>query len=233
MGSVFERAAQLIQGKDPLIGGILGTTMYMAVLSSLIAFVMGATIGMLVASNRFRGKTAVKIVLRTLMGLPPVVVGIVLYILFSNTGPFRSLHLIYSVPLMIIAQVVLITPIAAGMTESSVASVVEGCKPTLKGLRLSPLKRFGLTMYECKYQLLSVYLFSFARAISEVGAVQIVGGNILYKTRVMTTAIALNYNTGDFSYAVALSIILLAIALALNLVAGILQYVARRRYDHV
>ncbi len=132
---------------------------------------------------------------------------------------------------MIIAQVVLITPIAAGMTESSVSSVVERCKPTLKGLGLSPIKRFFLTLYECKYQLVSVYLFAFARAISEVGAVQIVGGNILYKTRVMTTAIALNYNTGDFAYAVALGIILLAIALAMNLVAGILQLVARRGHD--
>ena len=231
MGSAFQKAWELILGKDPLVGSILGTTMYMAVLSSLIAFVLGGTIGMLIASNRFRGKTVVKIILRTLMGLPPVVVGIVLYILFSNTGPFRVLGLIYSVPLMIIAQVVLITPIAAGMTESSVSSVVELCKPTLKGLGLSPMRRFFLTLYECKYQLISVYLFAFARVISEVGAVQIVGGNILYKTRVMTTAIALNYNTGDFAYAVALGIILLAIALAMNLTAGILQLVARRRHD--
>lgn len=231
MGSVFEKAWELIQGKDPLIGGILGTTMYMAVLSSLISFLLGAFIGMLIANHNFKGKTVVKIILRTLMGLPPVVVGIVLYMLFSNTGPFRALKLIYSVPLMIIAQVVLITPIAAGMTESSVSSVVERCKPTLKGLGLSPIKRFFLTLYECKYQLVSVYLFAFARAISEVGAVQIVGGNILYKTRVMTTAIALNYNTGDFAYAVALGIILLAIALAMNLVAGILQLVARRGHD--
>ena len=228
MSSVFAKARDLIVGNDPLIGGILRTTMYMALVSSAIAFVLGAIVGLLVSYNRFPGKTAVKIVLRTLMGLPPVVVGIVLYILFSNTGPFRALGLIYSVPLMIIAQIVLITPIAAGMTESSVASVVERCKPTIKGLRLNPLKRFSLTLYECKYQLLSVYLFSFARAISEVGAVQIVGGNILYKTRVMTTAIALNYNTGDFSYAVALGIVLLVIALAVNLVAGVLQFVARR-----
>lgn len=228
MNSAFEKARQLILGKDALVGGILSTTMEMALVSSAIAFLLGAIIGLLIAYHRFPGKTVVKIILRTLMGLPPVVVGIVLYILFSNTGPFRALGLIYSVPLMIIAQVVLITPIAAGMTESSVAAVVEGSKPTIKGLRLNPIKRFSLTLYECKYQLLSVYLFSFARAISEVGAVQIVGGNILYKTRVMTTAIALNYNTGDFSYAVALGIILLAIALAVNLVAGILQFVARR-----
>ena len=218
----------MILEKDVLVGEILKTTLHMAFISSAIAFLLGAIIGLLIAYNRFPGKTAIKIIIRTLMGLPPVVVGIILYVLFSNTGPFRALKLIYSVPLMIIAQIVLITPIAAGMTESSVAFVVERSKPTIKGLRLNPVKRFSLSLYECKYQLLSVYLFSFARAISEVGAVQIVGGNILYKTRVMTTAIALNYNTGDFSYAVALGIILLAIALAVNLVAGILQFVARR-----
>ena len=228
MASSFEKAGQLILEKDALVGGILKTTLHMAFISSAIAFFLGAIIGLLIAYNRFPGKTAIKIIIRTLMGLPPVVVGIILYVLFSNTGPFRALKLIYSVPLMIIAQIVLITPIAAGMTESSVAFVVERSKPTIKGLRLNPVKRFSLSLYECKYQLLSVYLFSFARAISEVGAVQIVGGNILYKTRVMTTAIALNYNTGDFSYAVALGIILLAIALAVNLVAGILQFVARR-----
>ena len=223
----------MILGKDAMVSGIINTTLRMAFTSSVIAFLLGSVIGLLVSYNRFYGKTVVKIILRTLMGLPPVVVGIVLYILFSNTGPFRALGLIYSVPLMIIAQVVLITPIAAGMTESSVSTVVERCRPTLKGLRISHTGRFALTLYECKYQLLSVYLFSFARAISEVGAVQIVGGNILYKTRVMTTAIALNYNTGDFSYAIALGIVLLIIALAVNLIAGILQYVARRRYDRV
>ena len=221
----------MILEKDALVGEILKTTLHMAFISSAIAFLLGAIIGLLIAYNRFPGKTAIKIIIRTLMGLPPVVVGIILYVLFSNTGPFRALKLIYSVPLMIIAQIVLITPIAAGMTESSVAHLVERCKPTLKGLHLSPIKKFSLTLYECKYPLLSVYLFSFARAISEVGAVQIVGGNILYKTRVMTTAIALNYNTGDFSYAIALGIILLIISLAVNLVAGILQFVARRGHD--
>ena len=233
MNSAFEKAWSLIVGQDAMVAGILSTTMEMALVSSAVAFFVGAVVGLLIAYHRFPGKTVVKILLRTLMGLPPVVVGIVLYVLFSNTGPFRALRLIYSVPLMIIAQIVLITPIAAGMTESSVSSVVERCKPTLRGLRLGPVKRFSLTLYECKYQLLSVYLFSFARAISEVGAVQIVGGNILYKTRVMTTAIALNYNTGDFSYAVALGIILLAIALAANLGAGALQFLARRGRDRV
>ncbi|MCR4660653.1 MAG: ABC transporter permease [Clostridia bacterium] len=229
MGSSFEQAWQLIVGSDKMLNGILSTTMHMALISSAIAFILGAIIGLLIAYNDFPGKNVIRIILRTLMGLPPVVVGIVLFILFSNTGPFGKLGLIYSVPLMIIAQIVLITPIAAGMTESSVNTVINQCKPTLLGLKISPIKRFLLALFESKYQLIAVYLFSFARAISEVGAVQIVGGNILYKTRVMTTAIALNYNTGDFSYAVALGIILLAIALIVNLIAGLLQYGVSKR----
>ena len=132
---------------------------------------------------------------------------------------------------MIIAQVVLITPIVAGMTETSLSPLVDRMRPTLKGLNLSLPKKTALVLFEGKYQLIAVYLFAFARAISEVGAIQIVGGNILNKTRTMTTAIALNYNTGDFSLAVALGIILLAIALGVNLVAGLLQIGLKKRND--
>ncbi len=208
---------------DPMLENIVNTTLKMAFTSSIIALLLGALIGLIVAYNEFPGKRVVVTVLRTLMGLPPVVVGIFVYILFSGTGPFGSLRLIYSVELMIIAQIVLITPIVAGMTETAISPIIDGMRPTLKGLRVNPVKKLFLTMNESKYQLIAVYLFAFARAISEVGAVQIVGGNILYKTRVMTTAIALNYNTGDFSMAVALGFILLLISLGVNCVAALLQ----------
>ncbi len=222
---------RLMQDKDPLLDNIVKTTLQMAFTSSIIAFLLGTLIGLVIVFNEFPGKKVVVTILRTLMGLPPVVVGIIVYILFSGTGPFGRLRLIYSVKLMIIAQVVLITPIVAGMTETAVSPVVGGLRPTLDGLQLNPFKKFRLTIAESKYQLVAVYLFAFARAISEVGAVQIVGGNILYKTRVMTTAIALNYNTGDFSMAVALGFILLLIALSVNLVAAILQFGLKKKND--
>ena len=198
----------------------------MAFSSSIIAFLFGTLIGLLVAFNDFPGKRIVVTFMRTLMGLPPVVVGIIVYVLFSGTGPFGNLGLIYSVKLMIIAQVVLITPIVAGMTETAISPIV---KNSLKGMGANPFKRVFLIIGESKYQLIAVYLFAFARAISEVGAVQIVGGNILYKTRVMTTAIALNYNTGDFSMAIALGFILLMISLCVNCVAALLQFGLKRR----
>ncbi|MBR2955594.1 MAG: ABC transporter permease [Clostridia bacterium] len=221
----------MVIGQDPMLQNIVKTTLEMAFTSSILALLFGVLIGLVVAYNNFPGKKVVVVILRTLMGLPPVVVGIVVFILFSGTGPFGHLKLIYSVELMIVAQVVLITPIVAGMTETSLTPIVDRMRPTVKGLGLSVPKKFFLVLNEGKYQLIAVYLFAFARAISEVGAIQIVGGNILNKTRTMTTAIALNYNTGDFALAVALGIILLAIALGVNLVAGLLQMGLKKRND--
>lgn len=197
--------------------------MEMALASSVISLLLGAPIGILIAISQFRGKGIVRIILRTLMGLPPVVVGIIIYVLFSGTGPFGGLNLIYSVELMIIAQVVLITPIVAGMTETYLSKLAPAIICTAKGLNIKKGKVLLLAANESKVELIAVYLFAFARATAEVGAVQIVGGNILHKTRVMTTTIALNYNTGQFEYAVALGIILLLIAVIVNCVAAILQ----------
>lgn len=229
--TAFQKAWEMVIGQDPMLQNIVKTTLEMAFTSSILALLFGVLIGLVVAYNNFPGKKVVVVILRTLMGLPPVVVGIVVFILFSGTGPFGHLKLIYSVELMIVAQVVLITPIVAGMTETSLTPIVDRMRPTVKGLGLSVPKKFFLVLNEGKYQLIAVYLFAFARAISEVGAIQIVGGNILNKTRTMTTAIALNYNTGDFALAVALGIILLAIALGVNLVAGLLQMGLKKRND--
>ena len=229
--TAFQKAWEMVIGQDPMLQNIVKTTLEMAFTSSILALLFGVLIGLVVAYNNFPGKKVVVVILRTLMGLPPVVVGIVVFILFSGTGPFGHLKLIYSVELMIVAQVVLITPIVAGMTETSLTPIVDRMRPTVKGLGLSVSKKFFLVLNEGKYQLIAVYLFAFARAISEVGAIQIVGGNILNKTRTMTTAIALNYNTGDFALAVALGIILLAIALGVNLVAGLLQMGLKKRND--
>lgn len=228
MVRAFSQALELMLSGNELLGEIVATTIKMALSSSLLALLLGVPIGILVAISNFNGKKILVIIMRAFMGFPPVVVGIVLYVLFSGTGPFGKLGLIYSVELMIIAQVVLITPIVAGMTESAASAVSERFLDTALGLKLNKGKVLILTLIECKYQIIAVYLFAFARAMSEVGAVQIVGGNILHKTRVMTTTIALNYNTGDFSYAIALGIILMLIVIAVNLVASVLQKGAKK-----
>ncbi|HPD02754.1 MAG TPA: ABC transporter permease [Eubacteriales bacterium] len=223
MFSAIEEAFRLIASGDATLNEIIATTFKMAFASSLTALLLGAPLGVLLATARFPGKSIIVHILRTFMGLPPVVAGIVLYMLFSGTGPFGSLKLIYSVELMIIAQIVLITPIVAGLTESYASAIAPSVLETSKGLRLNPFKVPLLVANESKFQLISIYLTGFSRAIAEVGAVQIVGGNILRKTRVMTTVIALNYRTGQFTYAIALGIILLLISFAVNFAAGMIQ----------
>ncbi len=223
MTESLARAFSLVFSGDKVLSEIILTTLRMAFSSSLAALLIGVPLGLLIAANEFPGKKAVVMFIRTCMGFPPVVVGIIVYILFSGIGPFGKLGLIYSVELMIIAQVVLITPIVAGMTETAASPICDRLSETAKGLRMGKSKVLALTFVESKYQIIAVYLFAFARAMSEVGAVQIVGGNILHKTRVMTTTIALNYNTGDFAYAVALGVILMLIVVAVNLAASLLQ----------
>lgn len=223
MANSFVKAFELIFSGDKNLYEIIFTTLYMAFTSSIISLILGCPFGVMISTTKFRGKSTVKLFMRTLMGLPPVAVGIIVYVLFSGTGPFGSLKLIYSVELMIIAQVLLITPVVAGMTDNALESIAPPIIATAKGLNFNFLKTQVLVINEGKYQLLAVYLYAFARAIAEVGAVQIVGGNILHKTRVMTTTIALNYNTGQFNYAISLGIILLLISLLLNLLANVLQ----------
>ena len=221
-----------------MLSEIVATTLLMSLRSSLYSFIIGVPLGILIALNEFPGKKAVVTVIRTLMGLPAVAVGIFIYLLFSGTGPFGKSGLIYSVTLMVIAQVVLITPIVAGMTENAVSGLTVAMKESAYGMGLSKGKTFLLALNESKYQLIAVYLFAISRSIAEVGAVQIVGGNILHKTRVMTTAIALNYmttaialnyNTGQFQLALALGIILILIVLALNVAASLLQAGLKKR----
>lgn len=228
VAEAFSKAFALMGEGNPLFGEIVRTTLVMCLQSSVYSMLIGVPIGVLVAIGSFPGKKIVVTVMRTLMGLPAVAVGIFVYLLFSGTGPFGGLGLMYSVELMVIAQVILITPVVAGMTESAVSPAYEGMRETVKGLNLNKGKAMLLAVNECKYQMIAVYLFAFGRSIAEVGAVQIVGGNILHKTRVMTTAIALNYNTGQFQLALALGIVLILIVLTVNVAATLLQRGRRR-----
>ena len=219
MTAAFEKAFALMGEGNTLLNEIVATTMEMCVQSSLYAMLIGVPIGALVGVARFPGRRVVVLIMRTLMGLPAVAVGILVYLLFSGTGPFGKLGLMYSVELMVIAQVILI----------AVAPAYDAMRDTAAGMGLNKAKIALLAVNETKYQLVATYLFAFSRSIAEVGAVQIVGGNILHKTRVMTTAIALNYNMGQFSLALALGIILMLIVLGLNVIASALQAGFRKK----
>ena len=223
MGSALEKAIELILSADAEMLNILSVTAKMSLQSSVIALLIGVPIGIWLGTCRFPGRGILLVLNRTLMGLPPVVCGLVFYLLFSGVGPFRHLKLLFTVKIMVMAQVVLITPIVVGNMESYVGSIAPAVRETAKGLRLTRLRTFCLLVNECVYQIFSAYLLAFSRSIAEVGAVSMVGGAIAWKTNVMTTAIMQYTNRGNFSLAIALGIILLSVSLLVNIVLSLLQ----------
>lgn len=223
MGSALERAFRLLLSGDLQLLSIITVTLKMTLLSSFAALLLGAPFGVLLASARFPGRRTLILLNRTLMGLPPVVCGLLCYLLFSGVGPLRHLKLLFTVTGMVIAQVILITPVVAGSMETALSSFVGEIRETARGLGLSRGRTFLLTLGESKYALISTYLLGFGRAMAEVGAVSMVGGAIAYKTNVMTTAIMMYTNIGDFSFALALGVLLLIISLVVNVIAQLIQ----------
>lgn len=223
MNGAFAHALTLLLAGDPLLTSILRVTLVMTFFSSCSALLLGAPYGVLLASARFPGRKTLILVNRTMTGLPPVVCGLFCYLLFSGTGPLRGLHLLFTVTGMVIAQVLLITPIIAGSMETAITHFVMPLRESARGIGLSRGRTFLLTLNEGKYALFSSYLLGFGRAMAEVGAVSMVGGAIAYKTNVMTTAIMMYTNMGNFSYALALGMLLLLISLIVNILAHLLQ----------
>ena len=223
MKTSLVKAIQLILSMDAELLDILGVTAEMSLQSSILALLIGLPIGIWLGACRFPGRNTLLVANRTLMGMPPVVCGLVFYMLFSGVGPFRHLRLLFTVDIMILAQIVLITPIVVGNMETYVSGVAPAVRETAKGLGFGALKTFRLLCNECVYPIISAYLLAFARSIAEVGAVSMVGGAIAWKTNVMTTAIMQHTNRGNFSLGVALGIILLTVSLMVNILISLLQ----------
>lgn len=198
-------------------------TLQMAALSTVISTAIGVPLGVCVGLYRFRGKRLVMRILNTLMGLPPVLAGLIVFFILSRSGPLGTLRLLYTLPAMVTAQVVLITPIVCGLSATAISGVAPRVHETAHGMGLSRGRELVCLLYECRSQLLSIVFVAFGRSIGEVGAVMLVGGNVQYKTRVMTTAIMLETNMGHFEYAAALGIALLAVSFIINSIALSLQ----------
>lgn len=216
----IKQAFELLFPPDKELLQIIGVTLKMSFFSTLISCFIGLPLGTFIGTKNFRGKSFIKKLIHTLMGLPPVVAGLIVYSLFTHYGPLGSLNLLFTVRVMVIAQVILITPVVTGLTSSFVQNTSKPIIETSKGIGLSSSKTVMLCLSEGRNSLLSVVLNAFGRSIAEVGAVSIVGGNIQWKTRVMTTAILLETNKGKFSFALALGIILLLIAFIVNALAS-------------
>ena len=195
----------------------------MAFFSTSISACLGTPLGVLIGSRDFWGKRLTVRILNTLMGLPPVVAGLLVFFLLSRSGPLGEFRLLYSVPAMVTAQVVLITPVVAGLSATIVSDRAPRLHETAIGMGMVHWQEILCLLYDCRSQLLSSVFLGFGRSIAEVGAVSIVGGNVQYKTRVMTTAIMLETNKGNFELAVALGAVLLLISFIINTLALSLQ----------
>ena len=225
----FKHAFDLVLTLDKDFFEILLLSMKVSFLSLLLSCLVGLPLGTYLAIKNFWGRDTVLIMFNAMMGLPPVVVGLIVYLLISRSGPFGWLGILYTPTAMIIAQMVLIIPIIVSLTAQIIEEINEEYKDLFKSLVISSHKALIACLYDARYSILTVILAGFGRAISEVGAVIIVGGNIDHLTRVMTTTIALETSKGNLSLALALGIILLLIALIINLILISLKTRAKRR----
>lgn len=207
---------ELLFGSDPELRQIIAVTLRMSFFSTLISSVIGIPLGVLLGANSFKAKSFISRLVNTFLGLPPVVAGLIVLLFLSRSGPLGSLKMLYTVNAMVIAQVILITPFITAMTANLVGVNATSINETLVGVGIRGTKRLKYFLLDFKVPFISIILAGFGRSIAEVGAVQMVGGNVQYKTRVMTTAIMMQTNMGRFDFAIALGIILLLISFLIN-----------------
>ena len=216
IGDALQLALQLVLSGDADLVEIVLLSVQVSITASVVALIIGLPIGALVAVARFPGRSAVLVVMNALMGLPPVVVGLLVYLHLSRSGPLGFLGLLYTPTAMIIAQTILITPIVAALSRQLIEDLHAEYAPLFRSLCLTRLQTMRALLWDARYSLITVGLAGFGRAVAEVGAVIIVGGNIDHLTRVMTTAIALETSKGELALALALGMILLVLALLVN-----------------
>jgi tungstate transport system permease protein len=218
-GNAFSAAFGLLLGFDPALWRIVTLSLQVAGTAVLVAAVIGLPLGAVLARYRFPGRGVVVSGCNALMGLPPVVAGLVVYLMLSRSGPLGPLALLFTPTAMIIAQTVLILPIIVSLTRSVVEDLWAEYREQLQSLGAGRLRAVPTLLWDGRASLLTGVLAGFGRASAEVGAVLIVGGNIAGHTRTMTTAITLETSRGNLALAVALGIILLALTLTVNAVA--------------
>ncbi|MCE8511364.1 ABC transporter permease [Ruegeria pomeroyi] len=218
----MQAAFALVLAGDSELLGIVGLSLRVSLFAVLCAALIGMPLGAALAVGRFPGRRAMVVLVNALMGLPPVVVGLIVYLMLSRSGPLGVLQLLYTPTAMIIAQVVLVTPIIAALTRQVVEMLDAEYAEQMRSLGLSRLATVPVLLWDGRVALLTALLAGFGRAIAEVGAVIIVGGNINHVTRVMTTAIALETSKGNLALALALGAVLIGIAVAVNALVSLL-----------
>ncbi len=216
-------ALHLLTELDPVLWSIVGRSLWVSVLATALACSLGVVLGAWLGVARFAGRDVLLTVLNTLLALPSVVVGLLVYLLLSRTGPLGELGWLFSLKAMVLAQTVLVLPVVTALTRQCVEDAERNHGEQLQSLGAKPWLRSVLLAWDERYALLTVLIAAFGRAISEVGAVMVVSGNIEGFTRVMTTAIALETSKGDLPLALALGLVLMSVVLLLNVLISVLR----------
>jgi tungstate transport system permease protein len=212
-------AFQLVLNGDPGLLAIVRLSLLVSLSAVLFAALLGVPLGALLALTRFRGRELVIVFLNALMGLPPVVAGLAIYLLLSRSGPLGPLGLLFTPQAMVIAQTVLVAPIIAALTRQTIEDLWVEYQDELAALNIGPIRRVTTLIWDARFSLVTALLAGFGRAAAEVGAIIIVGGNIDGFTRTMTTAIALETSKGDLPLAIGLGLVLIVIVIVINALA--------------
>jgi len=228
LGAAFATAVNLLLAFEPQLVEIIGLTLRVSLSAVLLAALLGMPLGAVVALARFPGRGLMVTLLNALMGLPPVVAGLFVYLMLSRAGPLGDLGLLFTPTAMVIAQTLLVVPIIAALTRQTIADLNDEYSEQLRSLRVGRSATIATLLWEGRFSLLTALLAGFGRAVAEVGAVIVVGGNINHVTRVMTTTIALETSKGDLGLALGLGFVLLLLVVLVNGAAATAQHVARR-----
>jgi tungstate transport system permease protein len=224
-------ALDLVLGGDAALFTIVRLSLAVSLSATLFAALLGAPLGALIALSRFPGRQAVVVALNALMGLPPVVAGLAIYLLLSRSGPLGPLGLLFTPQAMVITQTLLVLPIIAALTRQTVEDLWVEYRDELAAMDVGPLRRIGTLLWDARFSLVTALLAGFGRAAAEVGSIIIVGGNIEGYTRTMTTSIALETSKGNLPLAMGLGMVLITIVLLVNVAAWAVRQ-AGARFEH-
>ena len=229
-GEALTDAFRLIARFDSNLVEIIALSLGVSLTAVAMAVLIGMPLGAALALFRFPGRHTLVVLVNAFMGLPPVVVGLVVYLLLSRAGPFGTLGLLFTPTAMIVAQTILVLPIVAALTRQTIEDLWREYEEQLRSLGASTARALPTLLWDGRFALVTAVLAGFGRASAEVGAVMIVGGNIDHVTRVMTTAIALEVSKGDLALALGLGIILILLSTAINAGAYLIREISARRH---
>lgn len=224
-------ALQLVLSGDATLFAIVRLSLVVSLSATLLATLFGAPLGALLALSRFPGRQAIAVTLNALMGLPPVVAGLAVYLLLSRSGPLGSFGLLFTPQAMVVTQTLLVLPIIAALTRQTVEDLWREYRDELSAMDVGPMQRVATLLWDARFSLITAVLAGFGRAAAEVGSIIIVGGNIEGFTRTMTTAIAMETSKGNLPLAMGLGLVLIALVLAVNAAAWAVRR-AGQRFEH-